>query len=251
MSSFSLAWQFLTIVPWWKSSREVTPQRLGRSMVFYPAVGFFLGMLLWAAFELFLWIFPRTLVDGLIVAALVLVTGALHLDGLADTCDGLAAGRSPAERLQIMKDHRIGTFGAVALMMVLGIKFLALNSLPDEVVGSALLAALTLSRWSMVRLTYGAPYARPEGGLGQAFKEGLKKKQMVITTVVGLALAFWVYRFSGALLWLLVWLTTALMKKYCGRKFGGFTGDTLGALNEVNEVFVLLLISALEGLAET
>jgi adenosylcobinamide-GDP ribazoletransferase len=242
MSSFSLAWQFLTILPWRKSDRETTSQLLGRSMAYYPAIGLLLGLILWVVYWGFSFFLPRTLCDGLVILVLVILTGALHLDGLADTLDGMAAGKAPEERLRIMKDHRVGTFGVVGLILVLGFKFLALHSMLIQDVGKALLVALTLSRWSMVQLTYRAPYARREGGLGLPFKENLKKKEMVIATVSSLAVSFFVLRFWGAMLWLGVGIFTLLFQSFFERRIGGITGDILGAANEMNEVLALILI---------
>ncbi|MDI6755041.1 MAG: adenosylcobinamide-GDP ribazoletransferase [Thermodesulfobacteriota bacterium] len=245
MNSFSLAWQFLTILPWRKSDQQINPQLLGRSMAFYPVIGLFLGMILWAAHFAFSIAFPRTLADGLIVMLLALLTGAFHLDGLGDTCDGLASGKTPEERLMIMKDHRVGTFGVVGLILILGMKFLALNSLPDNTVGRALLLALILSRWSMVQLTYRAPYARREGGLGLPFKENLRRREMIMATATSLALSFLFYRFWGMILWLVIGAFTLFFQKFFEKKIGGITGDTLGAANETNEVLVLLLASGM------
>jgi adenosylcobinamide-GDP ribazoletransferase len=141
-----------------------------------------------------------------------------------------------------MKDHRVGTFGVVGLILVLGLKFLALHSLLTQDVGKALIVALTLSRGSMVQLTYRAPYARREGGLGLPFKENLKKREMVIATVTSLAVSFFVWRFWGALLWLVVGVSTLLFQSFFEKKIGGITGDILGAANETNEVLALILI---------
>jgi len=245
MSSFSLAWQFLTILPGWKSDGEITAQLLGRSMAFYPIVGLLLGLILWGTHWVFSLAFPRMLCDGLIITFLVILTGALHLDGLADTLDGLAAGKTSEERLRIMKDHRVGTFGIVGLILILGLKFLALNTLPDEVARKGLVVALILGRWSMVQLTYRAPYARPEGGLGLPFKENLKKREMVIATATSLALSFFFFRFWGAILWLMVGIFTLLIQGFFRRKIGGITGDVLGATSEANEVLTFILISGM------
>jgi adenosylcobinamide-GDP ribazoletransferase len=242
MSSFSLAWQFLTILPWRKSDQEITPQLLGRSMAFYPTIGLLLGLILWAAYFGFSFIFPRTLSAGMILLLLVILTGAFHLDGLADTLDGLASGKAPEERLRIMKDHRAGTFGVVGLIFILGLKFLALTSLPEDAVGRALLLALILSRGSMVQLTYRAPYARREGGLGLPFKENLKKREMVIAAITSLAFSLFFFRFWGAMLWLVVGIFTLLFQAFFEKKIGGITGDILGAANETNEVLTLILI---------
>ena len=245
MTGFFLAWQFLTLLPGGIKDGEIGPRDLGRSAAYYPLVGLILGMILWGAYWLLSHAFPRTLCDGLAILLLVILTGALHLDGLADTLDGLAAGKSAAERLQIMRDHRVGTFGAVGLILILGIKFLALNSLPEEILGKTLLVALALSRWSMVQLIYRAPYARPEGGLGKVFKENVRKGEMILATAFSLIAAVCLFRLWGVLLWLAVGVSALGIQVFSKRKIGGITGDILGAANEVHEVLVLLLVSGI------
>jgi len=245
MTSFLLAWQFLTILPGGKKDADISPRDLGRSMSYYPLVGLLLGAILWGAYWLSSHVFPRTLCDGLVILLLAVVTGALHLDGLADTLDGMAAGKSAEERLRIMRDHRVGTFGAVGLILILGIKFLALNSLPEEIIGKTLLVALALSRWSMVQLTYRAPYARPEGGLGKVFKENVKKREMALATAFSLIIAVFLLRFWGAVLWLAVGVSALGIQLLFQKKIGGVTGDILGAANETHEVLVLLMVSGI------
>jgi adenosylcobinamide-GDP ribazoletransferase len=243
MTSFLLAWRFLTILPGGKKDADIGSRDLGRSMSYYPLVGLLLGVILWAAYGLFSHAFPRTLCDGLIILLLAILTGALHLDGLADTLDGMAAGKSTEERLRIMRDHRVGTFGVVGLILTLGVKFLALNSLPEEIIGKTLLVALVLSRWSMVQLTYRTPYARPEGGLGKIFKENVKKREMVIATASSLIVATFFLRFWGAVLWLAVGVSALGIQLFFEKKIGGVTGDILGAANEIHETLVLLMVA--------
>ncbi len=239
MTAFSLAWQFLTILPWRKGEEEIDPRLLGRSMGFYPLIGLLLGLILWAAHWAGSFVFPRALCDGLVIMLLAILTGALHLDGLADTCDGLASGKSPEERMKIMKDHRVGTFGVVGLIFILGMKFLALNSLPDPAVGGGLLSALVLGRWSMVQLTYRTSYARQEGGLGLPFKQNLTRREVILAAASSLVPGVFFWRVWGVILCLMVGLFTLLVQKFFERKIGGITGDVLGAANEVNEVLVL------------
>jgi adenosylcobinamide-GDP ribazoletransferase len=245
MTGFLLAWKFLTILPGGKKDTGINPRDLGRSMSYYPLVGLLLGILLWGAYGLFSHAFPRTLCDGLVILLLAVITGALHLDGLADTLDGMAAGKTAEERLRIMRDHRVGTFGAVGLILILGMKFLALNSLPEDVTGKTLLVALTLSRWSMVQLTYRTRYARPEGGLGKVFKENVKKREMVIATFLSLIIALFLLRFWGAVLWLAVGVSALGIQLLFQKKIGGITGDILGAANETHELLVLLMVSGI------
>jgi adenosylcobinamide-GDP ribazoletransferase len=243
MKTFFVAWQFLTIFPGLKRNQEISPKMLGQSMAFYPTIGLILGLILWAADTAFLWVLPRPLTDGLIILLLAIFTGALHLDGLADTLDGLGSRKATEEKLRIMKDHRVGTFGVVGLIFVLGLKFLALDSLPKEMVGRTLTLALIVSRWSMVQLTYRAPYGRPEGGLGLVFKENIAKRDMILASATSLIFSTVLFRFWGAMLWLIAGMVTLGLQAFFTKRIGGITGDILGAANETVEIFVLILIS--------
>ena len=245
MIRFSLAWQFLTVLPWVRAKGEADPRLLGPSMACYPLIGLLLGLILWIPFWFLVWIFPRSLADGLLVLLLVLLTGAFHLDGLADTLDGLAYGKTSEERMRIMKDHRVGAFGVIGLILILGIKFLALDSLPKQTAIKGLVVALALSRYSMVQLLLRAPYARKEGGLGLAFKETLTKKEWFAAAIFSLACSLLFIKMPGLILWGLVALSTFLLEKFFVRKLGGVTGDVLGAANEINETLVLVAMTAM------
>lgn len=245
MTGFSLAWQFLTIFPWKGKAGEARPDLLGRSMAFYPIIGLIIGLILWGAFLLFSRVFPRPLADGLTILFLVIITGALHLDGLADTCDGLALGRTPEERRRIMKDHRVGTFGALGLILILGIKFLGLGALPGPWVGKALMVVLAVSRWSMVKLAYFMPYARKEGGLGLVFKEHLKARAFAAATGFTLAGSVLLLGWRGIAVMLAVGIFSLGLRHFFEKKVDGFTGDVLGGANELNEVLGLLVLAAI------
>ena len=245
MTRFFLAWQFLTVLPGWRFKGEADPRLLGPSMACYPLIGLLLGLFLWISFWFLIWVFPKSLADGLLLLLLVLLTGALHLDGLADTLDGLAHGKTPEERMQIMKDHRVGAFGVIGLILILGIKFLALNSLSGQTAIQGLVAALALSRYSMVQVLYRSPYARKEGGLGLAFKETLTKKDWVLAGIFSLAISLLFLRMQGFLLWGLTVLSAFLLEKFFVRKMGGVTGDILGAGNELNETLILVAIAGM------
>jgi len=214
-------------------------------MACYPLIGLLLGLVLWISFWFLVWVFPKSLADGLLLLLLVLLTGAFHLDGLADTLDGLAHGRTPEERMQIMKDHRVGAFGVIGLILILGIKFLALNSLTGQTAIQGLVAALALSRYSMVQMLYRSPYARKEGGLGLTFKETLTKKDWILAGIFSLAISLLFLRMPGFLLWGLTVLSAFLLEKFFVRKMGGVTGDVLGAGNELNETLILVAIAGM------
>ena len=126
---FLAALQFLTSIPL-PRKRETTPEELGRSATYFPLVGLIIGLILAGLSWLLHLILPPTLVNALIVAALVIVTGALHLDGFADTCDGIAGHKEVEDRWRVMRDSRAGAFGIVGIVLLLLGKYVSLNSIP-------------------------------------------------------------------------------------------------------------------------
>jgi adenosylcobinamide-GDP ribazoletransferase len=147
--------------------------------------------------------------------------------------------------MRIMRDHRVGSFGVIGLILILGIKYLALDSLPKQTAMKGLLVALALSRYSMVQLLRRAPYARKEGGLGLAFKETLTNKEWLAAGILSLTFSLLFFKMPGLALWGLVVFSTFLLEKFFVRKMGGVTGDVLGATNEINETLVLVGIAGL------
>ena len=152
--------QFLTIVPLPVTVR-CEEEDLGRSMSFFPLVGLAIGALLAGADFLLAPLLPRGVADLVLVALLSLVTGGLHLDGLSDVCDGLAARGSRQRFLDVMKDSRVGAVGAVALVLGLMLKYQALLAVPPEYKREALLFFPLAARFAQVQMTVGIP--RPGG----------------------------------------------------------------------------------------
>jgi adenosylcobinamide-GDP ribazoletransferase len=190
---------------------------------------------------------PQPVSTLLIIVISVLVTRALHIDGLADTLDGLMGGHDDASRLRIMKDSRLGTAGVLGIVFVLFLKYLCLNTLFESERIVALLTAPVLARWSQTFMAYNARYGR-ENGMAGAFVGHIRVSTLAASSAVAAGLtAFVVVRLdirsvilalcllSGAAL--LSWLG----KQYVIRKLGGVTGDAIGAISELNEVLVFLL----------
>jgi adenosylcobinamide-GDP ribazoletransferase len=238
-STLPLALTFLTKLPWpWRGPADGAA--LARSLFWFPWVGAALGLGFWVAWAGFQKILPAPAAAALLLALTVWVTGGLHLDGLADTADGLGGGHTPETALRIMKDSRVGAFGVISLILGLILKFslfLSLAAQPDST--AALMLFPVVSRWGMVLLAYLSPYARPEGGLGQAMTLGVSPQ-----VLAGASLSTWVLSvlilgapglvlFGGAAA--LVWLGSL----YFQHRLGGITGDVLGATNEVLEILVL------------
>lgn len=245
---FLAALQFLTIIPFpWR--REVSPEDLGRSVVYFPVVGVIIGLTL-AGLNWLLGLFlPSAVVNVLLIVFLVVITGALHLDGLADTCDGIAGHKTPEARWQVMHDSRAGGFGIIGVCCLLLVKYISLNNVPETLLMATLVLMPVVSRWAMVYAIFAYPYARPSG-LGKVFKQGASWPRLVMATLIALAVAVIVARLAGLAIMLGIWIIVMVIATYLKRKFAGLTGDTYGAINEVTEVGVLIFVLLLAWLAD-
>ena len=235
------ALQFLTILP---VKRNFTSEQIGRSTVWFPVVGFIIGAILFGLHYVLELILPAALVNALLIAVLVILSGGLHLDGLSDTVDGLAGHRTPERRLEIMRDSHIGAIGAVGLFLFLIIEYVSLNSIPDKYLPFTLLLAPAVSRWTMVYAIFVFPYARPEG-LGKAFKQAVGRSEFLIATFLTLLLAVILFPTAGPVIAAGTWIIISLAALYIKRQIGGLTGDTYGAINEIALITVLLAINML------
>ena len=222
-------------------------EALMKHVYVFPVVGLALGALIGSAAYIAALALPANLVAVVVILAIYKLCGINHIDGLADTLDGLMGGRDHSSRLAIMKDSRLGTAGALGIFFALFMKYLCLNNLfeTDRIV--ALLVVPALARWSQTLMVSNAEYGR-ENGLGKAFVGHLRSSSLAATSAVAIGLsAFVVVRLdlrSFILFFILICgvpLFTYLGKRYVVRKLGGVTGDAIGAMSELNEVVVLLL----------
>lgn len=243
---FIFAWHFLTTLSLSRTHHEPTAPELAASMAWYPVVGLLIGGALIAADFGLTAMLSSAVVNALLIVLLVLLTRGLHQDGLADTLDGLGGGRTAAERLSIMRDPRIGAIGATGLFLSLILRYAGLMVLPHELRVPAVLCMPAMGRWAMVTLAWISPYARTEGGLAAPFLSHLSWRHVAISTVaLTLALAA-SFGTMGAFLILLAGTSIILVGWWaCHRWFGGITGDTLGAANEVIEILFLLFVPLL------
>ncbi len=245
------ALKFLTVIPLF-SRREDSPEEMGRAVVFYPVVGLIIGLILAGLNWLFGLFLPSEVANILLIVALVMVSGALHLDGFVDTFDGIAGHKPVEARWQVMRDSRVGAFGIVGVVLLLLVKYISLNSIPGTLVMVSLVLMPVVSRWTMVYAIFAYPYARPEG-LGKALKQAANWPRFTIATSMTLALTIGLAWLAGITYFYLVgpaimlgsWVIIVVMASYFKGKFSGLTGDTYGAINEIAEVGVLILISLL------
>ena len=238
-----IALQFLTILPV-PSPRECTTKDLGRSTAWFPLVGLAIGGLLVLADQLLGMLFPRQLTDALLVLLLSVITGALHLDGLADVCDGLAARGDKERFLAVMKDSRVGAVGVVGLVLGLLLKYLALLSLPAYLKTSGLLLFPLVARYAQVLILVNATAARNDG-LGACFLNGCGTTQFSLATAAVLPLC-WLSGGIQGLIALAAVLPLALgIRIYFSRRLGGISGDIVGFGSELAELAALLTIIGL------
>jgi len=237
---FWIAWQFLTVIPSPPRYRGYSAEDLGRSISFFPVVGLFLGLVLFGLDYLLGLFLPSIVVNILLVIALAILTGALHLDGFIDTCDGLVVRSSASDKLKIMGDTQVGVFGVVGGCCLILAKFAALFALPEALRASALILMPALSRWGMVYAIYAFSPAREEG-MGWAAKQKASWKGMLAATMFALIVALALLSWWGAALLAGLCLILFVVSKYLSSRFGGLTGDNYGAINEFAEVTVLIL----------
>jgi len=242
-SRFVVAFQFLTAIPLFPA-REFTPRELARSMGAFPWVGLCLGCGLVA----FHWLaghrLPGALEGAVLVGLLAWATGGFHLDGLADTADGLAGGWTRERALEIMKDSRVGAIGATALVLAILTKALALGLLPPAVRVPGLLLTPAVARGSVVYLAFGSAYARPQSGLGTPYTEHLDVGTLRLA-LLGSGLPCLLLGWRGLLAFGLTLLYTRWLKGFFHRRLGGVTGDALGFAEETGEILFLLSLHVL------
>ncbi|MCL6646656.1 MAG: adenosylcobinamide-GDP ribazoletransferase [Dehalococcoidia bacterium] len=243
MSALALAWQFLTVVPW-PAAGAPGARAFRWAPALFPVVGAAVGLAA-AAVELAARrALPEPAGVVLAIATAVVLSGGLHLDGLADTCDGVFCLASPERRLEIMRDSRIGSFGAIAIALDLLVRYAVLIALPPPVRSAGLVLASAAGRWTMVVALWGFPYARPEGA-GRRFKEHLRWPALALATIATLGMALAVAPGTAPIA-LLVALGVALgVALLMLSRLPGLTGDCYGAINEVAEVAFLIALAAL------
>ena len=241
---FFCALQFLTRLPA-PSFADFQPDWITRSARYYSLVGILVGTICAGVLLLAGRLWSGPLPALLAIAAGVLITGGFHEDGLADTADGLGGGQTPARRLEIMKDSRVGTYGVLALGLVLAIKVAALASLPLATAALALVAAHGAGRVAaVVVMVLGRHVSDRDDAKYKPAPDGVRPSELLVAAVLGLwplALLGWA-GLAGAVVGAVFAAALALSAR---RLIGGHTGDVLGGVEQAAELGVLLGVSAL------
>jgi len=242
LTQIRLAAGFLTILPLVDSQGDA-PEEVSASLGWFPLVGFGIGGALAGEDYLLGFLCGDAIRAALLVMTLAIVTGAVHLDGLADTADALGAGRDRKRALEILRDSRIGTFGASALFFVLALKLLAIAATAGKLRYAALWLAPGVARWAMVALACRLDYLRANGA-GTTLLAHDSRRNFILASSIAIAAALPLAGYHS----LRVSITAAAITFALGalyRKWlGGLTGDLIGAAGEIVETAALIAMSA-------
>ncbi len=242
LAPFLAAFTFLTRLPL-PGAAQVDAEVLARSAVWFPVVGAVVGGLGGLTLTLAGRLWPPPVAAALSLLGTVLLTGAFHEDALADAADGLGGGRDRDRILEIMKDSRIGSYGAVALVLVLSARLGCLAALAPVDGARALIAAHVLARWSSLPLMKALPYARTEG-TGKPFVASVTGTRLVAGTLLAAILVVPAIGPRALAAGLAAAAVTAAAGWYFRTRLGGITGDCLGATNQLVELTTYLAVLA-------
>ena len=233
-----VAFQFLTRIP--MPSIPFGATSLSSSIRFFPFVGLVIGASAALLQHVLLPHLPRPIVAFALVLYLVLLTGCLHEDGLADTADGFGGGWSKEQILAIMKDSRIGSYGATALFLSLLARYLMLALLPLEHFTAYLISAHVLCRWTSLPLGYFLPAARQNDGQGAQIASMTSLSSLIFGSIFSAAVVILALRWSAVKPILTALIAVVLSGWIYSKKIGGVTGDCFGATTQLTEVAVYL-----------
>lgn len=239
MTRLVTATRYLTVLP--IPGAKTAHEGPGAAAAWFPVVGLAIGAILAVADRLAAGLFVPLLAGVLTVTAWKLVTGGLHLDGLADCLDGLA-GRDPAHRLVIMRDSHIGAFGAIGLVLFLLLEVAAVSGIDPPARGPALVLAPVVGR--AMPPVIARVFPSPGPGHGASFRAELGRAAPAVAVVVAVTVAVLTMGARGVLALALAAAVALALGAFMSRRLGGVTGDVHGAVIELSEVVVLLTAAA-------
>jgi len=238
LKEFFLALQFLTIFPV-KIKSKVQEKDITGSLLYFPVVGAIIGLILASGSFIFGFL-PHIAMAGLVLGMSAVITGGIHLDGLADTCDGFYGGKTKAETLRIMRDSRIGAMGIIGIVLILLLKFVFLCAIRPENLWKALILMALWGRYSQVLSCVLSGYARDKG-TAKFFVERATKKELIPGGIFTLLVTILLAQFAGIIISILLAAMFMLLIKYVKNRIGGVTGDIIGAISEITETGSLFL----------
>ena len=235
INDIKVAFAFLTRIPIHHKD-EISIQR---SAVWFPLVGFVIGLSSGILFVGLNELIPATPAAAITLIFSILVTGGFHQDGLADSFDGLVGGWNPADRMRILKDSRHGTYGVLSLVLQLILQFALLSTLESQIALLALLTSHTLSRLVPIYFML-TPAAPSHEGMGATYVRIVKKNHVLFATLLTISLLAPFIGLHLLIISAVVGIASLFFLLYVRKKIGGVVGDVLGASEQIAESFILL-----------
>lgn len=238
---FRLALSFLTIVPVRIDSANESD--VAASMAWFPLIGLLIGTALAIEDRALAWLFSFTIRSALLVLSMAVLTGAVHLDGLADAADALGAGHDRARALVILRDSRVGAFGALALFFALALEVISLASVTGMRRLALLLLAPMLARWAMVAVSYKIDYLR-SAGAGSSMLGRNGGRNLAVASVIAILAMIPFFSRKVIAAYGAVLIATIILRWFYRRWLGGITGDLIGACGEIVEVLAMMILAS-------
>jgi adenosylcobinamide-GDP ribazoletransferase len=241
-----LFFQFFTRIPINKNLK-CEKENFRRGSIFFPLVGLFLGFSQWLVYYFSIKVFSASITAVFVVMISIMLTGANHVDGLGDTCDGFFAfkGGGKEKIIEIMKDSRVGTFSSIAIVFDMLIRYAAVSTAIEKNIPLIIIAAPVISKFSVVFICFIGKCAKKTGS-GNIFIGNIDLKRMAITTLFTFV---FIFKFTGIKYALILMVSslifTILFNKYSESKIDGLTGDILGANNELVDILMMLVYIAM------
>jgi adenosylcobinamide-GDP ribazoletransferase len=245
MKSLILMLQFFTRIPI-NTELDIKEDSFAKGIAYFPIVGLVIGFANAIVYYGFSRLLPGILPLIMVTLTNIVITGALHLDGLADACDGIFSARSKERMLEIMKDSRIGTNGAIAIFFDLVLRIALLGYISDISIIKVILITPIISRTMMSVLIYISSNNGKGNGLGSLFIGRVKLSNLIIALAIGTLLSTIVLGYICLIIIVINVVFIFIYKRYILSKLGVVTGDTLGAANELSELLILLSFVIIE-----
>jgi len=246
MKKLIYALRFMTVIPIkWKEGEDMG--EVARSISVFPFVGLIIGAANFGLYNLVTLKFSPLFTSAIVVVWWIFITGGLHLDGLADTADGVWGGTSKERRLEIMKDSRTGVFGVLTLIAFLILKITSISEVlifHNDIVLSVFIGAPVIGRWISVFSIYFFKSAREEG-LGTFFKANIGKAELIISLILTLIILYFSGGITALYAMLIITALSCLFSLFFKSKLGGLTGDVYGTLCEVAEFLTIMVFLVL------
>ncbi len=242
---FFTALVYFTRIPCYKFA-DYSEEYMRKIEKYSPVVGIIVGIIGAITYILASFVLPSTIAILLSMIATILVTGALHEDGFSDFCDGFGGGHTKEQILNIMKDSCIGTYAAVGLICILGLKFFTLKEVPPEILPLTIISGHAISRFITTSIMFTHKYARDDFSKSKSYNtaQQLSLKDLLFSGLFGLLLIVFL-GFKYFFIIIPLFITRQIIGWKLSKRINGYTGDTLGAVQQISEVVFYLFILVL------